>query len=377
MGHPGGHPGSIASAELKEAEGIPGYRFDWAPRNVYWEVTVACDLACQHCRASAQPEPLPGELTTAEGRALVEDVATMKSLLVLTGGDPLKRPDLFELVEHARAHHVPVAVTPSTTPTLTREAVARFKQLGVAIVGMSLDGPEAAVHDGFRCVDGTYASAMNLLEWARDEELPVQVNTTVTALTLPHLPRVYEVLKRNSPPVRRWSLFLLVPVGRGVTLGTPTAAQVEELFGWVYDVSQEAPFTVGTVEAPHYRRYWIERQLEAGMTPETLREQAARMSFGMRDGNGVIFVSSTGEVHPAGFLPEPLGNVKEQSLSSLYRTSPALARLRDADAYEGTCGTCRYRWACGGSRARALSMTGTSMGSDPLCTLCVQADTPP
>jgi radical SAM protein with 4Fe4S-binding SPASM domain len=183
------------------------------------------------------------------------------------------------------------------------------------------------------------------------------------------LPALYELLRTEAnPPVRRWSLFLLVPVGRGSSLGVPTATEVERLFSWVYVVSQDAPFHVGTVEAPHYRRYWIQRKLAEGMAPDEIVHKAKRMGFGMRDGNGVVFVSHRGEVHPAGFLPYPsLGNVRKQPLSEIYRSAPALKALRDMDLLHGKCGSCEFRWACGGSRARAYAMTGDLMGSDPLC----------
>jgi len=196
----------------------------------------------------------------------------------------------------------------------------------------------------------------------------------VTTGTMPHLPALFDLLKeRHAPPVRRWSLFLLVPVGRGVELGIPTAAQIETLFDWVYGVAEGAPFHVGTVEAPHYRRYWIQRKEADGMPPEAIAQMAKRMGFGVRDGNGVIFVSHRGEVHPAGFLPHPLlGNVRQTPLSEIYRTAPPLLALRDMDRLHGPCAACAYRWACGGSRARAYAMTGDLMESDPFCTMVLE-----
>jgi radical SAM protein len=351
------------------AAAVPGYRYDVAPRNVYWEMTIACDLACVHCRADAIRHRDPRELAGEEARAFLRDVRTMGSMLILTGGDPMQRDDLFELVGYARELGVPVSITPSTTPRVTAEAVARFKALGVAALGVSLDGPTAAVHDGVRGVAGTFGDARRVLACARAVRLPVQVNTTVTRATLPHLPALFELLSREeAPPVRRWSLFVLVPVGRGATLGVPSAEEIERLFGWIYDAAREAPFHVSTVEAPHYRRYWVQRQLAAGATRAAVAQAARRMGFGVRDGNGVVFVSHHGDVFPAGFLPSPLlGNVRERPLSAVYRDAPALARLRDADGFTGKCGRCEFRWACGGSRARAYAMEGDPMGSDLLC----------
>lgn len=357
------------NAELVKETVYPGYVFRHAPRNVYWEMTIACDLECKHCRAGAIPHRDPLELSTEQGRDLMRDIKGMGSMIILTGGDPMKRPDLFDLIAYAREIKLPLSITPSTTPTLTREAVERFKDLGVSAMGVSLDGPDAGVHDSFRGVPGTFANSMRALDWAREFHIPVQINTTVTAETLPHLARLYDLLSRElAPPVRRWSLFLLVPVGRGQELGIPTADEVEELFAWVYSKASAAPFHVGTVEAPHYRRFWFQRKLEEGVSREELNKLAMRMGFGVRDGNGVIFVSHKGEVYPAGFLPFPLlGNVREEKLSTIYRESPALAELRDMDRLKGKCGYCDFRWLCGGSRARAYGMTGDAMESDPFC----------
>jgi radical SAM protein len=357
------------NAELVQKTDYPGYVFNHAPRNVYWEMTIACDLDCVHCRASAIPHRDPLELTTEQGQALMRDVKEMGSMIILTGGDPMKRPDLFDLIAYGREIGLPVSITPSTTPSLTRDVVKSFSELGVSAMGTSLDGPSAEVHDSFRRVEGTFANSMNALSWAREFGIPVQINTAITSQTLPHLDEMYTLLSEDfAPPVRRWSLFLLVPVGRGQELGIPSAQDIEELCAWVYGVSGDAPFHVGTVEAPHYRRYWLQRRLEEGMPLEEIGKIAMRMGFGVRDGNGVIFVSHKGEVYPAGFLPHPLlGNVRDEPLSTIYRNSPHLAELRDMDKLKGKCGRCEFRWTCGGSRARAYGMTGDPMETDPFC----------
>lgn len=346
-----------------------GFLYEDAPRNVYWETTIACDLACQHCRASAIPHRDPKELTTEEGRALIRSVKDLGSMLVLTGGDPLKRPDISELIGYGRDLGIHVAITPSTTASLDLETMRGFRDLGVSAMGVSLDGPTAELHDGFRNVQGTFDYSMRALKWARALNIPVQVNTTITAQTLPHVPAIYRLLRDEAaPPVRRWSLFLLVPVGRGEELGVPAPGDVERLFEWVYSTSADAPFRISTTEAPHYRRYWIQRKLEDGVSLERIHTHARPMGFGIRDGNGVIFVSHRGDVYPAGFLPHPLlGNVRDKSLADLYRHSPALQRLRDPANYTGRCGRCEFKWVCGGSRARAFAVAQDVFGADPLC----------
>jgi len=355
--------------ELAQKMTSTRYLYSDAPRNVYWEMTIACDLVCKHCRAESIPCRDPQELTTEDGKALMRDVKTMGSMMILTGGDPMKREDLLDLIAYARDIRLPLGITPSTTPTLTRDIVRQFRMLGVAAMGISLDGPNAEVHDTFRGVSGTFEHSMKALKWAKEFHLQVQVNTTVTQETLPHLPSLYRLLREEAyPPVRRWTLFLLVPVGRGATLGLPSAEDVENLFAWVYSLSRDAPFHVGTVEAPHYRRYWIQRKLEEGMSFEEIQRLGKQMGFGIRDGNGVIFVSHKGEVYPAGFLPAPfLGNVREKPLSDIYRNSPLLMELRDMDRVTGKCGCCEFRWICGGSRARAYAVTGNYLAEEPLC----------
>ncbi len=348
---------------------FPQFTYGDAPVNVYWEMTVACNLACRHCRADSLSTRDPLELTTEEGFALMRDVKSMGSHLVLTGGDPLKRPDVFELIAYGRSIGLPIAITPAVTPLLTEEVVHRLKSAGVATMGMSLDGPTAASHDGFRQVDGTFEMSLRALGWARDAGMPVQINSTVTRDTLALVPAMFDLLKtRCSPPVRRWSLFVLIPVGRGLMLGSPSAQQIEELFAWVYDHSQGAPFHMSTVEAPHYRRYWMQRKLAEGVPLEEVERRGRMMGFGIRDGSGIVFVNHHGDVYPAGFLPNPkVGNVKETPLPELYRTAPGLVALRQMDDLHGRCGRCEYRNLCGGSRARAWAATGDLMASDPLC----------
>jgi radical SAM protein with 4Fe4S-binding SPASM domain len=292
----------------------------------------------------------------------------MGSHLILTGGDPLKRPDLFELIAYGRSIHLPVAITPAVTPLLTQEVVQKLKDAGVATIGMSLDGPTAERHDGFRQVDGTFEMSLRALGWARDASMGVQINSTVTGDTIKQLPQMLELLLAQSPPVRRWSLFVLIPVGRGLMLGSPKAEEIEQLFGWVYENSQKVPFHMSTVEAPHYRRFWMQQKLAEGVPLAEIEQRGRMMGFGIRDGSGIVFVSHRGEVYPAGFLPYPLlGNIRETPLPDIYRTSPAALALRDMDNLHGRCGECEFRWICGGSRARAYAATGNEMASDPLC----------
>jgi len=232
-------------------------------------------------------------------------------------------------------------------------------------VGLSLDGSTAEKHDSIRGVPGTFERTMSAMRWAAELELPLQVNTLVSAETASDLPAVYELLKNFK--VARWSLFFLISVGRGKVLKPLTADQAENLMEWVYDLSNVAPFVVATTEAPSYRRVAIQRMHSLGLTGEEIKRSTAARSFGIRDGNGIVFVSNTGEICPAGFLPEVTGNVRTDRIADVYRHAPLFQLLHEPHSFKGRCGMCEYHALCGGSRARAYQATGDSLESDPLC----------
>ncbi|WP_298631150.1 TIGR04053 family radical SAM/SPASM domain-containing protein [uncultured Thermus sp.] len=335
------------------------------PLLVAWEMTRACLLACLHCRASAVPDPLPGELTTEEGLRLLEELATYtpKPILLPTGGDPLARPDLFLLLEEAKRLGLKVGITPAVTPRLTREVVARFKELSVHQMAISLDGATPESHDGFRGVPGTFARALKALEWAQEVGLMTQVNTTVTRRTKGELTGIAEILAAKG--VATWEVFFLVPVGRGALLEQLSPREYEEVMHLLYDLSRRYPFKVRTTEGPMFRRVVLERRRrEEG-------EDGALVGEGrgvhLSDGFGFVFVSSTGEVYPSGFLPLSAGNVREKPLLEIYRHSPLFLELRNKALLKGKCGVCEYRELCGGSRARAWAETGDHLASDPRC----------
>ncbi|MEZ0348308.1 MAG: TIGR04053 family radical SAM/SPASM domain-containing protein [Thermus sp.] len=348
------------------------------PYLVAWEVTNACMLACRHCRASAQPHPLPGELSTEEGLRLIEEVATYrpKPLLLLTGGDPLARPDLFSLIARARELGLKVGLTPAATPLLTQEMVFRLREVGVTRLALSLDGASPESHDAFRGEKGTFARTLAALDWAREAGLPTQVNTTVTRDNWPELKVMPELLAEKG--VVLWSLFFLVPVGRGTLLKQLSAKEFEEVLHWLYEVSKVYPFHVKATEAHHFRRVVLQRReaeggkdraLAAGesLHREYFQDGMEHSRLGVTDGNGFVFVSATGHVAPSGFLPVYAGNVREKPLLEIYRESPLFRQLRDKDLLKGKCGVCEYRYVCGGSRARAWAETGDYLAADPRC----------
>ena len=333
-----------------------------APQRVYWEVTRACSLACRHCRAEATTRADPGQLTSAEGRALLDRLAAFgdpKPKVILTGGDPLERPDLFELIAHARSLGLGVSVSPSATPALTPEVVFRLANAGVEAISLSIDGATAARHDELRGVPGCFERTLMAARAAANARLMVQVNTLACAQTLDHLLAVYALVTELR--VARWSLFFLVSVGRGAVLEELDPVMVDRLLGWLADLPRDRVPLVTTTEAPHFRRV----QLERGRLPQV---PSPRAGFGVRDGNGVMFVSHTGDVSPSGFLPLAAGNVRTEDPVTIYRTSPLFTSLRDPTGFGGRCGACAFHAICGGSRARAWTATGDPLAEDPLCT---------
>jgi radical SAM protein with 4Fe4S-binding SPASM domain len=281
--------------------------------------------------------------------------------LVLTGGDPLKRPDFWALVEGAVGLGFHVAVAPSGTPALTPGVVRQLRQAGVQAMSLSLDGPDAARHDGFRGVPGCFDRTIEAARAAVAEGIPLQVNTLVTADTLGDLPALADVVE--SLGAARWSLFFLIHVGRGLALRQITADGCERLLRWLWRRSQDTDFVASTTEAPHYRRVVLQQTRKAAGAPAG----PIRPGFGIRDGNGIMFVSHTGEVQPSGFLPLTAGNVRTASPVAIYRESPLFRGLREPDGFRGRCGRCEFRRICGGSRARAYAATGNPLAEDPLC----------
>lgn len=335
------------------------------PLLVYWELTRACELACRHCRAEAMPERHPDELTTEEGYKLLDQLTAFGQPLphiVITGGDPLKRPDLWKLIRAARQRGFTVAITPSGTYALTPEIVQRFKTEGIWMMALSIDGSTAERHDGIRMVSGSFAQTVDAARWARDAQMPIQVNTLVCEQTADDLPAIYELI--TALGAARWSLFFLIQVGRGKGLEEVSPAHSERICEWLFEKANEGKVDIKTTEAPHFRRVALQHDL--AQKPSRVAE-TIRRGFGIRDGAGIMFVSHIGDVYPSGFLPLRAGNVREQSPVEIYRDTPLFRSLRDTEQFKGKCRHCDYRTACGGSRARAFAYTGDPLANDPLC----------
>ena len=359
------------------------------PLLVIWEATRACALSCVHCRAEAHPARDPRELDTDEATELMRQVASFgrpSPIFIITGGDCFERPDLMELVRRGRELGLSMAVSPSGTAKLDRAALVGLQEAGVTAMSLSLDGATAAVHDGFRRVPGTFDRTVAAWETARELGLKVQVNSTMSSRTVHELPDLARLVREHG--AMTWSAFMLVPMGRGVDLGVLSPQEAEDVMNYLYDLGPYVP--VKTTEGHHFRRVNLQRHvleergvdhveaLGLGDLYAELTERTAAFGWGDGDRNrrppvnvnagyGFVFVSHVGTVHPSGFLPVPAGDVRQQQLPDIYRTSPLFTGLRDETRLSGRCGDCEFGRICGGSRSRAYATSGDPYAEDPLC----------
>lgn len=336
--------------------------FAHSPMVVFYELTRACDLACLHCRANAQTHRDPAELSTDQARRLISQLASFSKppLLVLTGGDPMKRDDIFDIIAAARQAGLQVALTPSATPLVTREKIQRLKDAGLHRLAVSLDGADADTHDGFRRVAGSFARTFEILHDAQACGLSVQVNTTIARHNVDQVDALAELLAPIG--IVLWSVFFLVPTGRATAAQRISSEMYEQVFERLLGHIARQPYAIKTTEAPHFRRY----VLQAAKSDHTTTPSKIPMA-GTNDGRGVMFVSHTGEIHPSGFLPIDCGRFPLDSVVRVYQDSPLFRLLRTPERVTGKCGACEFREICGGSRARAYGLTGDPMASDPDC----------
>lgn len=327
-----------------------------APHVVTWELTRACKLHCQHCRAQASLQRHPDELSLNDMVWVLDDLATSFSrppILVFTGGDPLERPDLSGIIGAAVERGLVTALAPSVTPRLTEEVIREWKKVGVHSVSLSLDGMNAPTHDRFRGFPGTFDRTLEMADVIVREGLALQLNTSIGPKTVMQLTNLANLVK--FLPVTSWELFFVIPVGRARPGDALSADHIEKALLRLADYALDQPFRITVVGAPHWARVVHQLQPDAPM----------RMMA--REAKGFAFIDHLGNVYPSGYLPVPAGNVRHRAFSDVYRDSPLFRMLREPRHFEGACGTCDYRDACGGSRARAYAMTGNILAADPGC----------
>lgn len=342
--------------------------FDQAPFTIAWEVTRACAFACVHCRADAQHQRDPRELSTEEGYHLIDRLTEFGSpILVFTGGDPMMRKDLFNLISYADRAGLRCSLTPTATALPTIARLQKAQDAGVRRIALSLDAPSPDIHDAFRQMNGSWERTMAILHNAHSIGLSTQINTTVTTHNVDLLPEMVQFVKDVGAV--QWSVFFLVPMGRGQELSMITPEQHETTLAWLYDLAQAGDFDIKATAAPMYRRIAAQRSADTSVAgagfafPDGLN----RPMHGVNDGKGFLFISHLGEIMPSGFLPIATGNVRTDDVVAVYRDHPLFRSLRDPDALSGKCGRCEFRQICGGQRGRAYAVTGDPLASDPAC----------
>ena len=356
--------------------------FDKSPFTIAWEVSRACAYACVHCRADAMHQRDPNELSTEEAKSLIDDLKGFGSpILIFTGGDPMMRPDLAELISYAAKSGLRCSLTPTATALPTKKRLEEVRDAGIRRIALSLDAPRADVHDDFRKVKGSWQRTMDILHRAQEIGISVQVNTTVAKHNI-------DILKEMVPFIEevkavQWSVFFLVPTGRGMIEQMVSAEEHERIFNWLYDLSKVAPFDIKATAAQMYRRVAIERKRGEQGSDKPVTFQGAGFQYedglhrpkkGVNDGNGFLFISHIGEIQPSGFLPVTAGMVRENNIVDVYRNHEIFKNLRDYSKLKGVCLDCEYREVCGGQRGRAYGVTGDYMESDPACVLVANAN---
>ena len=365
-----GHPGALRSDGLSVNPQKGRTLEGGAPplRLVAWEVTRSCNLACRHCRAEAHLEPYPGELNTTQAKALIDTFPeTGSPIIIFTGGEPLMRKDIFELVEYARSKELRCVMAPNGTLISPKNA-RKIRESGISRCSISIDGPESASHDAFRGVPGAFNQAMQGIANLQKEDVEFQINTTVTKGNLGQFKNIFSLA--HNLGAAAWHIFLLVPMGRAADLAGEviTAKEYEEVLNWFYDFRKTTSMHLKATCAPHYYRIMRRRAKAEGLpvTPDVFGMDA--MTRGCLGGTGFCFISHTGQVQPCGYLELDCGNVLATPFPEIWKHSRPFLQFRNQPDYQGKCGICEYHKVCGGCRARAHSLTGNYLAEEPLCT---------
>ena len=338
-----------------------------ALRLVAWETTRNCNLNCVHCRAAATCGPYTGELDTRAALNLLDQIAEVaKPIIILTGGEPLLREDIFEIARHGDAKGMRMVMAPNGT-LVTNEIAAKMAQSGIQRISVSLDGATAGSHDAFRGVQGAFESALQGIANAKAAGIQFQINTTITKTNLDQIPKILELAESLGAVAHH--IFLLVPTGRGKYIVDQEidARQYEATLNWFYDQRDKTRLQLKATCAPHYYRILRQRAREDGRSVTFESHGLDAVTRGCLGGTGFCFISHRGIVQPCGFLDLNCGDVTRQSFGDIWRNSQHFKRLRDFGQLKGKCGACEYRRVCGGCRARAYEATGDYMAAEPLC----------
>jgi len=336
-------------------------------RLVAWETTRNCNLACIHCRASATTGPYTGELDTAEAFRLLDQIGEIaKPIIILTGGEPLLRDDIFDIAAYGTQKGFRMVMAPNGT-LVTEDIANKLVAAGIKRISISLDGATAQSHDNFRKVDGAFEGAVNAMKIAKKVGLDFQVNTTITKTNLDQIPKIQQLAVERGAVAHH--IFLLVPTGRGKYIVDTeiSAAEYEQTLNWFYDQKDKTPLDLKATCAPHYYRILRQRAKKEGKSISFKTHGLDAVTRGCLGGIGFCFISHRGDVQPCGFLTADCGNVRQRSFADIWRRSDVFTALRDYDRLKGKCGPCEFNRVCGGCRARAFEATGDFLAEEPLC----------
>ncbi len=353
--------------------------FPFLPRRIYWELTRACNLKCVHCRAVPTECVSPDDLPTHICQDIMEQIAKVcKPAVVLTGGEPLLREDIFDLAAYGKSLGLRMGLATNGT-RITPDLAKRIKNSGFDRIGISIDGPDSATHDSFRQVPGAFDAARVGIHHLKDLGMYVQINTSVTKHNAHLLEEILELMLRLK--IDAWHLFLLVPVGCGLQIAESMqveAREYERILNWLYEKSKTVMIDLRAVCAPHFVRIRAQHILEdkkKGVEPQPFIAPGTKAKMngpvyptkGCLAGAEMCFISYKGEVYPCGYLPVPAGSLMKQSFEEIWTASPVFQNLRDPDLLKGKCGICEFRHICEGCRARAYGMTGDYLAEEPFC----------
>jgi len=351
--------------------------FNKSPMTVAWEITQACAFKCIHCRAQAQYHRNKKELSTKEGLLLINQIKKLGALiLVITGGDPMIRKDLYTFIRYAKKIGLKVGISPSATNLLNYKSIEKLKESGVDIIHISLDGSTAEIHDKFRGFTGSFKKTLEIIKYINNLNIPLQIGTTISKRNMHNLADIKNILLKFN--IHIWSLFFLVPTGRALAKEMISASEHESILEWIFKISQNIKFLIRTTAAQNYRRVFISNITEKMYSPQNKKilYEGKGYSFnlindkihkGVNDGHGFCFIDHIGNVYPSGFLQIPADNVKNNNIKHIYRNSNLFIKLRSKNLLKGKCGICNFKYVCGGSRARAYSLHSDILESDFNC----------
>ncbi len=343
-------------------------KMDHVPRLIFWELTKKCNLNCIHCRAEAENIRYEGELTFSDVVAVIDDIAAhYRPILVLTGGEPLFREDIFPIARYAFDKGLKTAL--ASNGTLIDDNAARgIRESGIQRVSISLDGSNAASHDGFRGIPGSFDQALAGIARLRSVGIQFQINTTISRRNVDEIEDIMKLAENIG--AKALHIFMLVPVGCGVEIVETemiSKEKYESVLNWFYDKSKETRLELKATCAPHYYRIIRQRAKTEGRKLTFENDGMAAVTRGCLAGTGVCFISHRGDVQPCGYLPVSVGNVRNQQFHEIWETAPVFISLRNLDNLTGKCGLCEYKTFCAGCRARAFHESGDYLADEPYC----------